>query len=195
MSELSPLSHKHINVGTDTYVQGPSGPIRFTPSEKAFLVAFDSTHDPVKAAEAIGKEAEWGLAFFKKPKVAEWASKIAAEESAKQGMSIRWVRHEMMSVYLGKYVWWEGECSTCHVKVKTYTEPESDKGVLMESCYACSMPVLMNRHEEPCTKDRQQMVALQEIASRVDPKIERVQHEFESAEYVFLAREDKDDAS
>lgn len=192
MTDLSPISpdHQHLDVGRDTFALSANGvPLRFSPQEKKFLIALDETHSLDKACERVGKPVEWAKTFFKRPKIYEWMTKIAAEESAKSGMTIRWIRSQMMAVYLGKETWWEGECATCHVKQKSWIEPEDDKGVLSAPCLACQSPVLMNQVDNPIRKDRQQMVALQELASRVDPKIERISHEFTGEEFIFSAKE------
>lgn len=192
MSDLAPSSpdHQHLEVGRDTFVLSSTGsPIRFSPIEKKFLVALDKTHDLQLAAEDVGKDLAWANSFFRKPKIHEWMTKIAQEQAAQSGMTVRWVRGQFLAVIRGKEVWWEGECSTCHVKQKTWIEPDDNLGTLSAPCLACAKPVLMNQIEHPVRMDRQQMVALQELASRIDPKVERISHEFSDENFVFQAKD------
>lgn len=192
MSELSPNSpeHQHLDVGRDTFVLSPSGtPIRFRPLEKKFLVELDKSHNLKEAAEAIGKKESWAIAFFKRPKVNEWMTKIAQEQAAKSGMTVAWGRSMLMAVIRGKETFWEGECGQCHVPQKTWLMPDDEKGVLTEPCLACGQSVLMNEMTRPVRLDRQQMVALQELLARTDPKTERISHEFTNENYVFEAKE------
>lgn len=192
VTDLAPTSrdHQHVDLGSDTFVLSAKGqPLRFTPLEKKFLVALDECHDLNIAAERIGKTLDWAHLFFRKPKIFEWMTKIGQEESARQGMTIRWLRAQLMAVYLGRETYWEGECSTCHVKQKSWIEPDDLKGVLSSDCLACKAPVLMNEMTIPVKKDRQQMVALQELSARIDPKVERVSHEFSDENFVFRAKE------
>lgn len=150
-------------------------------------MVLDETHQLDKAAEAVGKDISWANAFFKRPKIQEWMSYIAKQQAAVSGMTIGWIRAEMMSVYLGYKLFWEGECSLCHVKQKSWVEPEDDSTL---PCLACQTPVQMQEIREPIKKDRQQALMLQEMANRIDPKIERVQHEFSSEQFHFKAQED-----
>lgn len=192
MTDLSPTSqdHAHRDFGRDTFALSATGtPIRFTPLEKSFLLALDQTHSLELAASKVGKDLEWAGKFFKRPKIYEWMTKVAQEESARQGMTVRWYRAQLLSVVRGRETWWEGECATCHVKNKTWIEPNDEKGVLTAACLACQSPVLMNLMERPVIMDRQQMTALQELGSRIDPKIERVSHEFTSDEFIFKPRD------
>lgn len=193
--ELSPQSSQHthgsIDVGRDTYVlTGDGAALRFTSIEKKFLLALDKTHDVQAAVKFIGKPLEWAEAFFKRPKIRQWMSKVAQEESARQGMTIRWLRAQLLAIYIGREVWWEGECSRCHTHQKTWIEPDDAKGVLSAECLACQAPVLMNQIERRFEKSRTQMQALQELANRIDPKIERIQVEATDDQFIFKTQED-----
>lgn len=190
MTELSPQSqdHQHKDIGRDTFVLSANGtPIRFRPTEKLFLIALDETHNIEIAAERAGKDLDWAKNFFKRPKIQEWMSLVAKQQSAITGMTIGWLRSEMASVYYGFKVWWEGDCELCHVKQKSWIEPEDD-GTF--PCLACQHPVKMSEQKEIVKKDRQQMVALQELSSRIDPKVERISHEFSAETFNFTAQGD-----
>lgn len=192
MSDLSPTSpeHTHQDLGRDTFVLSPSGtPIRFTPIEKKFLVALDQSHDLSQASAEVGRSLDWAKAFFKKPKIHEWMTKLAQEQAAKSGMTVNWIRATLLGVIRGKEIYWEGTCATCQIKQKTWLMPDDEKGVLTQPCLACESPVLMNEVVVPIKMDRQQMVALQELASRVDPKVERISHEFSDDNFIFQAKE------
>jgi hypothetical protein len=192
MTDLAPTSpeHQHTDIGSTTFVLSSQGtPLPFRPQEKRFLTAFDKTHNLEKACEEIGKPVAWGVAFFNRPKIHEWLTLIAAQAAAKNGMTVQWWFSMMLSVVLGKQTWWEGQCSTCKVKAKSYLEPDDDKGVLSSKCLACNAPVLMNLTEKPMKLDRQQMTALQELGSRISPKIERISHEFSDESYIFQPKE------
>lgn len=193
MTDLSPtsLEHRHLDVGKDTFALSANGvPLRFTPLEKRFLVALDKHHDLQAAVDEIGKDINWANGFFKKPKIYEWMTKIAQEESAAKGMTVRWGRAMLMAVIRGKETYWEGECGTCHVKQKTWLEPDDDKGILTAPCLACQQPILMNVQERPMKLDRQQMVALQELLARTDPKTERIQVQSSDEDFIFKAQGD-----
>lgn len=193
MSELTPLSpssHPHTDLGSSTFVLSSQGtPLAFRPQEKRFLTAFDETHDLAKACEQIGKPVEWGMAFFNRPKVHEWLTLVASQAAAKNGMTVQWWFSMMLSVVNGRQMWWEGECGTCKVKLKTFLEPDDAKGVPSMSCLTCGSTVLMNTIEKPLRLDRQQMTALQELGARIVPKIERISHEFSDDTFVFKSQE------
>lgn len=192
MPDLSPTSreHLHTDIGTDTFVLSPSGtPIRFTPLEKKFLVALDQTHNLSHACDLVQKSEDWAKMFFRKPKIHEWMTKLAQEQAAKSGMTVNWIRGTLLAVIRGKETFWEGECGLCHVKQKTWLIPNDDKGVLTEPCLACDSTVLMNEVSIPIKMDRQQMVALQELSARIDPKVERISHEFSDETFSFQAKE------
>lgn len=189
MAELSPQRSgtRSVAFGNDTYALTADGrAIRFTSQEKAFLVALDQTHNPEEAAASIGKDASWALAFFRKPKIHEWITQVAAEEAARQGMTVRWWFNFAKNGMRGKEEFWEGECSTCHLKQKSFLEPDE----AVAPCLACEAPVLMNLVEKPVKLTREQVVIWQEVGSRLVPKIERIQHEFESTSFVFKTQGD-----
>lgn len=193
MSELSPIGgeHKHLDIGSDTFVIGPDGtPLRFQPQEKNFLAALDKTHSLELAAQAIGKSVEWAHAFFNRPKISAWSTHVAAQVAAKNGMTQHWWYAMMLAVVRGKMTWWEGECATCHVKQKTYLEPGDAKGISSAKCLGCGSDVLMNLTEQVIRLDRQQMTALQELGARIAPKIERISHEFTGETFEFTARDE-----
>lgn len=166
----------------------------FTVKEEAFLVALSQVHDMQKAAESIGKDLQWAQAFFKKPKNREWVSLKARQHAARTGTTQEWWYAFGRAVLAGKFEYWEGACSTCDIKLRTYMQPEEQAGVPAIPCDVCGAPVLMNKTEIPVKPTREQIVVWQELGARAVPKIERIQHEFTDETYSFKAQGDNDAA-
>jgi hypothetical protein len=175
-----------IEIPGEVIAAGEDGKVfPFTVLEDRFLVALSESHDITKAADAIGKDMEWAKRFFKRPKNREWISLKSRQHAAKSGTTMEWWYSYGRAVLAGKFEWWEGVCSSCSCKVKTYLEPMNESTM---GCYLCSAPVLMTRHEIPIKPSREQITVWSELGARAVPKIERVQHEFTDADFIFTAR-------
>jgi hypothetical protein len=185
-----------IEIPGEVIAAGEDGKVfPFTPTEDKFLVALSETHDVSQAVEKIGKDLAWAGRFFAKPKNREWISLKARQHAARSGTTQEWWYSYGRAVLAGKFEWWEGVCQTCGCKVKTYLEPLNE---LTMPCYLCNQAVLMTRQEIPIKPTREQVTVWQELGARAVPKIERIQHEFEDTNFLFMARksdapEEKDD--
>ena len=157
----------------------------FSPTEDKFLVALSETKNIEQAVEKIGKDMKWAQRFFAKPKNREWISLKARQHAAKSGTTQEWWYSYGRAVLAGKFEWWEGVCSSCGCKVKTYLEPLNERTT---PCYLCQAAVLMTRQEIPIKPSREQIQVWSELGARAVPKIERIQHEFTDSEFLFVAR-------
>lgn len=197
MSDFSPSGDPTaLEIPGEVIAAGEDGKVfPFTPTEDRFLVALSDSHDIGTAAEKIGKDMAWVSRFFKKPKNREWISLKSRQHAAKSGTTQEWWYSYGRAVLAGKFEWWEGVCSTCSCKVKTYLEPMNERTM---DCYLCTAPVLMTRQEIAIKPTREQITVWSELGARAVPKIERVQHEFTDSEFLFSARSSepggKDDA-
>lgn len=175
-----------IEIPGEVIAAGEDGKVfPFSALEDKFLVALSETHDIQLAAEKIGKSMEWAARFFRKPKNREWISLKSRQHAAKSGTTVEWWYAFGRSVLAGKFEWWEGVCSSCGCKVKTYLEPMNERTM---DCYLCTAPVLMTAKEIKIAPTREQITVWQELGARCVPKIERIQHEFTDADFIFTAR-------
>lgn len=190
MDNLAPSQDPNsIDLPGEVIAAGEDGKVfPFTPTEDKFLVALSESHDIAQATERIGKDMAWAKRFFAKPKNREWISLKSRQHAAKSGTTQEWWFSFGRAVLAGKFEWWEGQCS-CGCKVKTYLEPLNETTM---PCYLCNAPTLMTRNEIPIRPTREQITVWQELGDRAVPKIERVQHEFNSTEFLFAARNTKE---
>ena len=174
-----------IEIPGEVIAAGEDGKVfPFSVLEDKFLVALSESHDITQAATKIGKDVAWARRFFNKPKNREWISLKSRQHAAKSGTTQEWWYSYGRAVLAGKFEWWEGVC-TCGCKVKTYLEPMNESTM---PCYLCSSPVLMTHNEIAIKPTREQITVWQELGARAVPKIERIQHEFSDAEFIFSSR-------
>lgn len=187
MADFAPSNDPtSIEIPGEVIAAGEDGKVfPFSATEDKFLLALSDLHDVKAAAEKIGKDLAWAQRFFRKPKNREWISLKARQHAAKSGTTQEWWYSFGRAVLAGKFEWWDGECASCHCKVKTYLEPVNEKTT---PCYLCSSPVLMTRQEIAIKPTREQITVWQELGARAVPKIERIQHEFENSDFIFMAR-------
>lgn len=161
----------------------------FTPREDKFLVALSESHDIAQASDKVGKDVAWARRFFAKPKTREWISLKSVQHAAKSGTTQEWWYWWGRSALSKRWLWWEGECASCHFQVKTYLEPVNEKTM---GCYLCSSAVLMTRKETVIKPTREDIEIWKEFGGRAVPKIERIQHEFNDTTFQFTARNAKE---
>jgi hypothetical protein len=179
-----------IEIPGEVIAAGEDGKVfPFSATEDKFLVALSDTHDIGQAAEKIGKDMAWAARFFRKPKNREWISLKSRQHAAKSGTTQEWFYAYGRAVLAGKFEWWDGVCTSCGCKVKTYIEPMNERTL---DCYLCTAPVLMTKQEILIKPTREQITVWQELGQRCSPKIERVSHEFVDSEFMFVARNSRD---
>lgn len=178
-----------LSVGGRFYAPTGNKVFSFTQLEEEFLAALSANPSVELALQTIGKDEEWGKRFFQNPKIREWISIKCAQHAAKSGTTQEWFFAQLRAVWEGREEWWVAECEEHNWKVQQYTQPEEfHNGKPSLNCGICGNPIEAKHFERPIKPSREQMEALKEAGARVAPKIERIQHEFEDADFVFMAK-------
>lgn len=161
----------------------------FSPAQMAFLLALQKMKNMTAAALSVGKDEGWGQAFLKSRKFREYIGCKMDEFSVKNGLTVEWWYQFGKWVTEGVREGYRAACAGCGYKgLLTTYEVESfrtDAMGLEVPCPACFKPLAVEAVKEPFHPTREQVVAWQEMGSRLIPKIERVHHQFERSEIVF----------
>lgn len=189
--DLQPTNPSSVlSVGGSSFAPGEDGVVyHFTATEEAFLIALTELNDVPAALLKIDKDAEWGRRFFAKPKVREWISLKTRQFAAKAGTTQEWFFAFGRAVLAGKMEWWDSKCAEDGWRVRLYAKPEEDRmGVPSIDCAICGKALIANYFSAQMKPSREQIEVWKELGARVAPKIERIQHEFEDADFVFMAK-------
>jgi len=112
-----------------------------------------------------------------------------AEFSVKNGMTVEWWYQFGKWVTDGYRESYKISCGFCEYKGEMTTyEAETyraDDMALEIPCPACWKLAQHIYEREPFEPSREQVVAWQEMGSRLLPKVERVHHQFEKSEIIF----------
>lgn len=168
-------------------------PYVFNRKQMEFLIALEN-HKSIDAASAVARVTkEWAKGFLASRKFKSFRSGLLMEASIRNGATISWWYEFGVAAANGKREWYEATCKTC-TKTSKFTLYEAeqcrqDDMTFKGQCPLCYEPVTLESKSAPFTPTREAVVAWQEIGARLIPKIERVHHEFEKAEFVFQPAE------
>lgn len=167
-------------------------PFVFSQDQAAFLISLHQLKNISAAAIAIGKDDEWAKKFFQSKKFVTFRNLKLDEAKVKAGITTEYLMLLAKWNLEGKKVWWDAECTACHYKDEWMEHQvemcRNDDMVLEPTCAYCYEKVELTPREQPFTMNREQMDHWKEIASRLWPKVDRVQHQFASEEIEFETR-------
>lgn len=161
----------------------------FSPPQMQFLLNLQKLKNTTAAAMSVDKSEEWAQAFLKSRKFRSYISHKMEEFSVKNGLTVEWWYQFGKNVADGFREYYSARCSYCQYAgtMNTY-EVESYRGDEMEldvPCPACFKAVGLELIHDRFTPTREQVVAWQDLGSRLIPKVDRVHHSFENTEIIF----------
>lgn len=166
----------------------------FSPVQMQFLISLQKLKSTIAAAMAVDKPEEWAQKFLKSRKFRDYIACKMDEFSVKNGLTVEWWNQFGKWSAEGYREFYKVGCAYCSFAgTMTSYEVEvyrSDEMVLDVPCPACFKPVEVERVREEFRPSREQVVAWQELGSRLIPKVERVHHQFENTEIVFQNSEE-----
>jgi hypothetical protein len=179
-------------IGTKVFVSALSAdgkPFVFTRDQMEFFLALQKMKAVEPAAISIGKDTDWANRFLSSKKFKAFVSAKMQELSLKNGITLEWWYQFGKILSEGKRTYYGGHCDTCQKDVE-FTEYEaeafrSDDMVIEAKCTNCETPLTIQKKTEAFKPTREQVEGWKELGSRIIPKVERVNHEFERTEIAF----------
>lgn len=162
----------------------------FSVTQTKFLYALTKTKGDVqKAAESVGWTDEQSKRFFTTRKWREYREQILASAGVRNGELRDFWWEFMFDGARGYKEVWEGNCGMCHQEYslpsQVVEQYRTDDMKMEFSCYICKQPVALEQKKNEFKPTREQVQCAVEIGNRVEPKTERVHHQFSTETYVF----------
>lgn len=168
----------------------------FTPSQMQFLLNLQKMKNVTAAALSVDKPEDWANNFLRSRKFKTYISCKMEEFSVKNGLTVEWWYQFGKQVADGYKEFYRLECAGCSYQgvLNTY-EVESARSddmltanVECPVCFKITEPKLERQDFKPT---REQVVAWQDLGSRLIPKVDRVHHSYENSEIIFESSGDK----
>jgi len=164
---------------------------RFNLSQVRFMAALSETRDIERSAAVAGKSVDWARDFLRTVKFRRFQRARLAMEGVRNGdLAEEWWRMGLEGMR-GKRVSYRGVCGIC-CQEREWTDLEismmtDDSMTISASCEVCLQPMAVERVEQVFKPSREQVQFWDGIGARVEPKRERVMHEFidETFHFVF----------
>lgn len=191
----SDASHALI-IGSQVFVSALTAdnrPFVFTRDQMEFFLALKKLKAVAPAAVSVGKTEEWANHFLASKKFKAFVAAKMQEIQIKNGVTLEWWYQFGKMLAEGRRFFYGGFCDVCKKDVEfTEYEAESARGddmVLQARCKDCEAPVALERRHEAFKPTREQVEGWKELGSRLSPKVERIQHEFDKTEISFETQE------
>lgn len=167
----------------------------FTPRQTHFLINLQKLKNVAAASLSVDKPEEWGKKFLDCAKFKRYVLAKLNQFSDKNSLTIDWWYQFGKWAAEGKKDLFRVACAGCsYTETMLPYEIEStrqDDMTLAVPCPRCTKVMAVEEASEPFRPTREQIVAWQDLGSRLIPKIERVHHQFENSEIVFESTEEK----
>lgn len=185
-------------IGTQVFVNALSAdgkPFVFTRDQMEFFLALQKLKAVQPAALSINKDEEWANRFLASKKFKAFIACKMQELSIKNGITVEWWYQFGKNIATGYRTYYGGFCDACKKDLEfTEYEAESCRGddmVLQAQCPDCEAPIALQKRHESFRPTREQVEGWKELGSRLIPKIERVQHEYDKTNIEFQTTEAK----
>lgn len=181
-----------IVVGSQVFVSALSAdgkPFVFTRDQMEFFLALKKLKAVQPAALSVGKDEAWANKFLASRKFKSFIAAKMQELQIKSGITVEWWYQFGKHLATGYRDFYVGTCGKC-LKVQEYSTYEieaarDDDMEIHATCPDCLEPVQVSRHSEAFRATREMVEGWKELGSRLIPKIERVQHEYDKTEISF----------
>lgn len=185
-----------FTIGSYVYIKALSAngkPFVFSRKQMEFFLALQQLKQVHAAALAVNESEEWANRFLSSKKFKLFIAAKMQEMSIRNGVTVDWWYQFGMNLASGQRFFYGGFCEPCKKDVE-FTEYEAelcrgDDMVIKAECADCQTPVALERRSEIFKPTREQVEGWKELGSRLIPKIERVQHEYDKTQIEFQTTE------
>lgn len=169
----------------------------FTPTQMQFIKNLEKLKNIHAAGLSVGWREETATGFLKSRKFQRYIGCRLQAVTARASMgSEAWWQY-CRDVANGYRELVKAKCTVCDWSEEiTPYEAETarrDDMTLDLHCRDCQMPATVERETVPFKPTREAVVAWQEWGARVEPKIERVHHNFENTQIIFESADSKEE--